>query len=362
VAPTGGVVMTLDFAAVVDRGTFRLDAEVTVAAGEVVALLGPNGAGKTTLLRAVAGLTPVDVGRVALTDQVLDAPADGVFVEPEQRRLGVVFQDHRLFPHLKVIDNVAYGLRAQGVGRAQAHDAALTWIRRLGIADLARQKPHQLSAGQSQRVALARALASEPAALLLDEPLAALDVQTRAEVQGELREHLANFARPTLLITHDPIEALLLATRIVVLEAGRVVQSGTAVEITSRPATPYVARLVGMNLYRGVSDGGVVVLDGGARAVVADAPSGAVLVAVRPSAFTVHTTEPAASSARNVWTGTVATLAPLGDRIRLTVAAAQPVLVDLTAVAVAELAVTPGQPVWLTAKATDMTAYPTAPI
>jgi molybdate transport system ATP-binding protein len=223
---------------------------------------------------------------------------------------------------------------------------------------LARRRPAQLSGGQGQRVALARALASDPQALLLDEPLAALDVQTRAEVQAELREHLHAFAGPTVLVTHDPVEALLLAHRIVVLEAGRVVQQGTAAEITTRPRTRYVARVVGVNLYRGTASAGTVSLDGGGALAVADAPDGRVLATVRPSAFTVHIAAPEHSSARNVWAARVTSLVPLGDRIRLTAAGVQSTLVDLTAAAVAELGIVPGQQVWLTAKATDVTAYP----
>jgi molybdate transport system ATP-binding protein len=353
--------MTLAVAASVARGEFTLDVAVPAGAGEVVAVLGPNGAGKSTLLRAVAGLLAVDSGRIELDGTVLDDPARRVFVPPEQRRIGVVFQDHRLFPHLRVLDNVAFGLRARGVARAPARAAAARWLRRLDLAELARRRPGQLSGGQAQRVALARALAWEPAALLLDEPLAALDVQTRAEVQGELREHLAGFGGPTLLVTHDPIEALLLAARIVVLERGRVVQQGTPAEITSRPATPYVARLVGMNLYAGRAAGGVVALDGGGTLYVPDAGDGRVLVALRPSALTVYAQEPHESSARNLWPATITALAPLGDRIRITAAWRQTVFVDVTAAAVAELGLAPGQAVWLSAKATDLVAYP-APV
>ena len=350
--------MTLRFAAAVVRGEFRLDAHVTAAPGEVVALLGPNGAGKTTLLRAVAGLLTVGSGTITLDDEVFDDPARARFVAPEHRRIGVVFQEHRLFPHLRVVDNVAFGLRSQGIRRTDARAAASDWLGRLGLAELSRHRPQQLSGGQAQRVALARALACEPRALLLDEPLAALDVQTRAEVQGELREHLAAFPGPTLLVTHDPIEALLLATRLVVLERGTVVQQGSPAEITSRPVTPYVARLVGVNLYSGTGRRGVVALDGGGVLTVSDAADGAVLVAVRPSALTVHTEAPDHSSARNTWTGVIGALAPLGDRIRVTVQGPQPMLVDVTASAVAELGLTPGRLVWLTAKATDITAYP----
>ncbi|HEV7205590.1 MAG TPA: ATP-binding cassette domain-containing protein, partial [Jatrophihabitans sp.] len=338
-----------------------LDVSLVAEPGEVVAVLGPNGAGKSTLLRAIAGLLALDDGTVRLGDRVLDDRRAGVFVEPQDRAVGVVFQDHRLFPHLRVLDNVAFGPRSRGTHRAQARANAATWLDRLGVGELARRRPRELSGGQAQRVALARALACDPGALLLDEPLAALDVQTRAEVQGELREHLGAFAGPTVIVTHDPIEALLLATRIVVLEEGRVVQEGTPTEITSRPLTPYVARLVGMNLYRGVARAHTVELDGGGRLAAADALDGRVLVALRPSAFTVHVEEPLRSSARNIWPARVESLAPLGDRIRVTARGAQLVTVDVTASAVAELGLGPGRGVWLSAKATDVTAYPGEP-
>lgn len=342
----------------VRRGSFELAVSVAAEPGAVLAVLGPNGAGKSTLLRTVAGLLPLDRGVVRLGGQVFDDPEANVFVSPRQRHIGVVFQDHRLFPHLRVLDNVAFGPRSRGMSKARARFAAQGWLERLGLSDLQHRHPRQLSGGQAQRVALARALASDPAALLLDEPLAALDVQTRAEVQGELREHLHAFAGPTMLITHDPIEALLLATRIVVLEAGRVVQAGTPAEITARPLTPYVARLVGMNLYVGAADGDEVRIDGGGTVIGTDVPPGRVLAALRPSAITVHTTPPAASSARNIWPATVTALAPLGDRVRMSTRGTPDATVDVTAAAIAELALAPGVPVWLTAKATDVSAYP----
>ncbi len=350
--------MSLAIAGSVRRGEFELDVAIEAQPGEVLAVLGPNGAGKSTLLRVVAGLLAVDSGVVRLGARVLDDRAHGVFVAPQQRRLGVVFQDHRLFPHLRVVDNVAFGPAARGANQRAARDAARGWLQRLGLDDLARRHPRQLSGGQAQRVALARALACAPDALLLDEPLAALDVQTRAEVQGELREHLGAFAGPTVLVTHDPIEALLLAQRIVVLERGRVAQAGSPAEITSRPLTPYVARLVGMNLYVGDAAGDTVHVDGGGTIVAADTPTGRVLAAVRPSAITVHTEAPHGSSARNIWAATVSSLAPLGDRIRVTTAGELAATVDVTAAAVAELTLAPGRRVWLSAKATDVTAYP----
>ncbi|MCU1659107.1 MAG: transporter ATP-binding protein [Pseudonocardiales bacterium] len=348
----------LHVCATVERGAFRLDADVGAEPGEVVGVLGPNGAGKSTLLRAIAGLTPVTTGRIVLGEDVLDDADRGIFRRPEQRPVGVVFQNYRLFPHLTVRANVAFAARCRGMRRGPAGHVADGWLRRLALTDFADRKPAQLSGGQAQRVALARALAADPDLLLLDEPLAALDVQTHAEVQGELRAHLADFPGPTLFVTHDPIEALLLASRIVILEQGLITQQGTPTEITSRPRTPYVARLVGMNLYAGHASAGVVALDGGGVLVAPDAADGRVLVALRPSALTVYAEEPHASSARNIWPASITALAPLGDRIRLTAVGAQTVFADVTASAVAELQLIPGRPVWLTAKATDLVAYP----
>jgi molybdate transport system ATP-binding protein len=350
--------VSLDFAATVSRGTFTLRAELSVEPGEVMAVLGPNGAGKSSLLRAVAGLLAVDSGSIELDGRPVDAPDAGVFVPPEARGIGVVFQDHRLFPHLRVIDNVAFGPRSRGASRAEARAAASMWIERLGLTQFADRHPGRLSGGQAQRVALARALAASPRALLLDEPLAALDVQTRAEVQGELREHLAAYDGPTLLVTHDPVEALVLADRIAVIENGTVVQQGTPSEISSRPVTAYVAKLVGVNLYQGIAGGGRVQLDGGGELSAVEAPDGHIFVAVRPSAFTVHDAPPHPSSARIVWNGTVRTLVPLADRVRLTVDTERPVLVDITPAALTELRLAPGAQVWLTAKATDVATYP----
>jgi molybdate transport system ATP-binding protein len=186
-------------------------------------------------------------------------------------------------------------------------------------------------------------------------------VQTRAEVQGELREHLGAFAGPTLLVTHDPIEALLLAQRIVVLEDGRVAQAGTPTEITTKPLTPYVARLVGVNLYSGTANGTRIRLAGGGTLHAADPAAGPVLVALRPTSITLHRHAPDDSSARNAWPATVSGLAPLGDRVRVTAEGEFTATTDVTAAAVAELGLAPGEQVWLSAKATDLTVYPAPP-
>jgi len=341
---------------VVERAAFTLDVDLAVQPREVVAVLGPNGAGKTTLLRALCGLTPVSGGRISLGDEVVDDPSADVWVAPSGRRVGVVFQDYRLFPHLTVLDNVAFGVR--GRSRSAARSRAASWVERLGLADLADRKPAEVSGGQAQRVALARALAGDPAALLLDEPLAALDAGTRLDVRSTLREHLHEYDGPTLLVTHDPLDALVLADRIVVLEDGRVSQQGAALDVARRPSTAYVARLLGLNLLRGTASDGAVQLDDGGTLQVADREArGPMLLAIRPTAVALHAQRPE-GSARNVWRARVDGVETIGDRVRVTVVGEPTVMVDVTPGAVSELAIARGSDVWLSTKATEIDVYP----
>jgi len=211
----------------VERGSFRLEADLRAAPGEVLGVLGPNGAGKTTLLRALSGLDALTSGSIRLGSLTLDDVATDTFVPPQHRPVGLVFQNYRLFPHLDVRDNVAYAPRVQGARRRQARAVADTWLERLDLTALATRRPHQISGGQAQQVALARALAANPGFLLLDEPLSALDARTRLDVRDHLRHHLDQFAGPVLLITHDPLEAMIMADRLLVIENGRVVQQGS---------------------------------------------------------------------------------------------------------------------------------------
>src|SRR5262245_24810867 len=198
--------MSLEASVRLRRGTFELDVALAVEAGETAAILGPNGCGKTTLLHALAGLVPLDEGRVTLDGVVMEDAARGIAVATEQRPIAVVFQNQLLFPHMSALDNVAFGLRCHGRPRAEARRVARQWLESMGLADHARARPDALSGGQGQRVALARALAVEPRMLLLDEPLAAVDVQGRAELRRDLRRHLASFGGVRLLVTHDPLE------------------------------------------------------------------------------------------------------------------------------------------------------------
>ena len=215
---------------------FVLDVELDIPAGSTTAVLGPNGAGKSTIVDAVAGLLTPDRGVIRLADRTLTDVTSGVAVPVDRRNVGVVFQNYLLFNHLDVLDNVAFGPRSRGVGRRASRMRAHRWLDRLDLADIATRRPPELSGGQAQRVALARALAAEPEVLLLDEPLAAVDVATRARLRRTLRGHLEQFAGPRLLITHDPTDATLLADRVVVIEDGSVAQRGEPDDIRRRPA------------------------------------------------------------------------------------------------------------------------------
>jgi molybdate transport system ATP-binding protein len=225
-------------------------------------------------------------------------------VPPEQRGTALVFQEHLLFGHLDVLDNIAFAARSAGATRRRSRADAEPWLERLGLDGLGQRRPRELSGGQAQRVALARALAARPALLLLDEPLAALDAQTRDEVRGLLRTLLAGSGSGagTLMVTHDPLDALVVADRLVVVEHGEAVQTGTPSQVARRPATAYVAALVGLNLYRGRARGGDVALHGGGVLHTPDAPDGEVLVALRPEAVALHLDRPDGSP-RNVWQG-----------------------------------------------------------
>lgn len=352
----------LDFAGTVRQGDFTLALECTAAPGEVLALLGPNGAGKSTLLRAVAGLVPISSGHVRIGGTTVDEPAERRYVPPEARRVGYVFQNYRLFPHLSLLENVAFGPRSRGTSARSARETARSLLARLDLADLADRKPGQVSGGQAQRAALARALAGDPAILLLDEPLAALDARTKVDIRASLRRYLAGFAGPVVLVTHDPLEAMVLADRLLVIEAGEEVQTGTPAEVARRPRTDYVARLVGLNIYPGTLDPTTrtVTLDDGGHLVVTptEGATGRVFAALRPAAIAVHTTRPEHGSFRNVWPGRVTGIEMVADRVRLEVAGEPDALVDITAAAVADLGLAVGDRVWLTAKAQEMEAYP----
>ncbi len=225
--------------------TLDLSVDIHVETGRTLAIMGPNGAGKSTIVRCLAGLTPIRVGHIHVDDAIWDDPNMGQFLSPAGRNVGLMFQDHLLFRHLTALDNVAFGPRARGLSSRDARGKAAACLERLGLSELANARPAQLSGGQSQRVALARALVNKPTLLLLDEPLASLDVVTRRHMRSEIARDLTAYQPSTILITHDPEDARHLAQEVMVIEAGRVVQRGTHDELSSHPATPYVAELFG---------------------------------------------------------------------------------------------------------------------
>jgi molybdate transport system ATP-binding protein len=336
-------------------GTLDLDATVDAAQGEIVALLGPNGAGKTTFLRALAGLARPGRARVVLDGVVLEDTTKGIRVPTERRPIGIVFQQHLLFPHLTVLENVAFGLRARG--RANARESATAWLARVGLSGYAHARPAALSGGEAQRVAVARALAIDPRLLLLDEPLSALDATTRVEVRRELRRHLASFNGARLLVTHDPLEAAALADRLVILENGRVVQSGPVDDVTRHPRSRFVADLVGVNLLRGRAEGGVVVLESGQQLTALDAGEGDVFAVIHPRSVAIHRTHPEGTP-RNVWPGTVSSVDLLGERARVAIGGMLPIVAEVTASAVRELDLRERAEVWVSVKAAEVAVYP----
>ncbi|MGP4024967.1 ABC transporter ATP-binding protein [Actinomadura sp. 3N407] len=353
----------LDARLVVRRAAFELDLALTAEPGEVVALLGPNGAGKSTALRALAGLVPMAGGHIRLDG------ADLRPLPPDRRGIGMVFQDYLLFPHLTTLENIAFGPRCQGAGRRAARRRAADWLDRVGLAEFAAVRPRALSGGQAQRVALARALAVEPGLLLLDEPLAALDAHTRLEIRAALRRHLAGFAGAAVLVTHDPLDAMVLADRIVVVEGGRLVQEGTPADVARRPRTDYVARLVGLNLYRGRAAGGTVligdgvvgdgVIGAGAGTIdTVDSLEGEVFLAFAPSSVALYRTRPDGSP-RNLWRTRVAAIERQGDRVRVRLSGPPfDAVAEVTPAAVAELQLSEGSLIWAAVKATETHVYP----
>jgi molybdate transport system ATP-binding protein len=310
----------------------RVTAFFSAEPGDVVAVIGPNGAGKTTLLRALAGIVEpggrVEVGGASWTDPP---------VLVRDRRIGLVFQEQALFPHLSALDNVAFGLRSRGAARQEAAAIARTWLDRLGVGGLAGRRPRELSGGQAQRVAIARALATEPTLLLLDEPFAGLDVGVATALRLELARHLAAYDGITLLVTHHALDALTLATRVLVLDEGRIAQEGEPAEVAARPRTDHVARLVGLNVLRDRDT----------------------FTAFSPTTVTVSLHEPE-GSARLRWQGPILSVVPHGDALRLLVDAGPHLLADVTPAAAAELGLEPGRAVWLSVKETAVETYSAA--
>jgi molybdate transport system ATP-binding protein len=336
---------------------FLLDVGVVAPRGEITAVIGPNASGKTTLLRAIAGLVPLESGIVELGDVVLEDVATGRYVETRDRNIGYVFQDSLLFPHLTATDNVAYSMRMAGRPKREARVAARRALAEAGLEEVATLKPDELSGGRRQLVALLRALAREPDLLLLDEPTSSIDAAARPRVRRELLARVTTFGGVTLLVSHDPVEAMSMASKIFVLEDGKVVQSGTPHELAARPVSRYVAEVVGVNLWRGTAREGVILTDSGGRIISADRISGDVVAIAHPQAIALHMCEPRGTP-RNTWSGRIDSLEPIGaGRIRVRISAEIPVIAEVTPAAREELQLGAGASVWATLKATEVRAY-----
>ena len=348
----------LDAHVVVRRPSHTLDVRLTAERGDVIAVIGPNGAGKSTLVRALAGIEPLTEGHIACAGATWEE-AGRRRLEVRRRRVGVVFQNELLFPHLSALGNAAFGPRSRGVHRHEAETVAREWLARFGIEDLADRRPGQLSGGQAQRVSIARALAAHPQVLLLDEPLSALDVGVAMALRLELARHLAEYDGVTVLVTHDALDAMTLANRVLVLDEGRVAQTGTPQEVARRPLTEHVARLVGLNVLRGASHGTAVRLVDGTDLVTAVPTDGEVNACFSPAAVTLTLEEPT-GSARNRWAGTVVSASPHGSAVRVHVDAATGLIADVTPESAAALGLTPGRRVWATVKATEVQVYGTS--
>lgn len=331
-------------------GGFTIQAEFDAPAGSCTAIVGPNGAGKTTLIHALAGLIPLHQGKVVLAGQVVDNPVQGIWVPSDRRPIALHSQHNLLFPHLSVVDNVAFGPRCSGMASRPARQLAEGWLQKLGLAELAHVRPAQLSGGQAQRVGLARAAACQPDVLLLDESLASLDAETRTDV----RHLLADVPATRVLITHDPVEARVLADQLLVMEQGQIVQAGTPEEVTADPRTPWTAGLLDINLLTGHAVGTQVALDCGLALTTAMPMTGPVLVTFSPAAITLSTTQPH-TSARNTWEAEVARIQPESDRVRVLLGAPAPCHVWVTPQAAGELGLSAGSRCWAALKATELT-------
>jgi molybdopterin-binding protein len=338
----------LQVEATTNRGSLDLDVAIEVPAGGCLALAGPSGAGKTTVLRIAAGLLRPTAGRVACNGSVWLDTARGIDVPAERRRCGYVFQDYALFGHMSAWRNVAYA----GVKRPRA----IAMLERFGLGERADAKPAELSGGERQRVALARALAREPAVLLLDEPLSALDTRTRAAAARELAAVVRETGVPTLLVTHDFHHAAQLGDRVGILDAGRIVQVGAAAELSARPASAFVADFTGAIVLTGTAGAGpdgttIVELDGGGRVISTDpAQAGPVAASVYPWEIVLERA-PSPGSAQNHLVAEVVSVTIIGGRARIGLAAGQPLAAEVTAAAVRELSLAPGTRVTATWKA-----------
>ncbi|MDR0782489.1 MAG: ABC transporter ATP-binding protein [Propionibacteriaceae bacterium] len=341
----------LDFAATVASRDVEL--AFTVNDGETLAIIGPNGSGKSTALGVIAGLVRATSGQVLLGGRDISG------LPPHQRQIALLTQDPLLFPHLSALDNVAFGLRAKGVPRGLAREQSLRWLAEVGIEELAARKPNQLSGGQAQRVAVARALAATPNLLMLDEPMAALDVGVAPALRQMLRTVLAN--RTAIIVTHDVLDALVLADRVIVIEHGRITEQGPTAQVLSRPRSEFAARIAGLNLVAGRWLNGTVVhpdaiLTGTTPEPILT-PAASVVAVFAPTSVAVYP-EAAHGSPRNTFAGTITEIEPFAGRVKVhSRVGALALSAEITPAAASELDLTPGATVYLSVKATEVTIF-----
>ena len=347
--------MTLTASVEARVGTLDLDVTIAAEANQMIAIVGPNGAGKTTLLRALAGLIPLRSGHIEIDGVVVTDVERHINMPPERRATAVMFQQALLFPHMTARDNIAFGLRARGIGRRRALEQSDVWLEQIGLRDRGSSRPAQMSGGEQQRVALARALITEPRMLLLDEPFASVDVSARVELRRMLRDQLSRYPGIRLVVTHDPLEAMALADQLVVLEQGRVTQAGSIDDVTARPRSRWVATMLGLNLFRGTATNQGLEIAGATIAALSDV-RGSALAVVHPRAIALHRSRPEGSP-RNVWRGEADSLDHEGDRIRVRITGPIPVVAEITPAAVSELGLVVGCGVWVSVKATEVDVY-----
>nr|WP_218891620.1 ABC transporter ATP-binding protein [Actinomycetospora corticicola] len=339
-----------------------MDVSLTVGSGEVVAVLGSNGAGKSTFLGALAGLYRPDRGSIVLDGRVLDD------VPVHRRRVGLLSQSALLFPHLTARDNVAFGPRSTGSGRRAARETADRWLAEVDATALADRRPSELSGGQAQRIAIARALACEPELLLLDEPFAALDVDVTPAIRSLLRRVVRAAGVTTLMVTHDVLDAVVLADRLVVLDAGRVVESGPTADVLRRPRSAFAARIAGLDLVpgrscpEGLRTAEGTVIGGVHPEPVADGESAVALFS--PTSVAVYR-EPSKGSPRTMVPVRLAAMEPHGELVRLRAGVpdggpgwVDGLAADVTPAAVADLGADPGDELWFSVKAAEVEVYP----
>lgn len=334
--------------------------DLELPSGDVLAVLGPNGAGKSTLLSLIAGLVAPDEARIVLGDRVLTDTATGTFVPAYQRGVAMLAQQPMLFPHLSVAANVAYGPRCRGHRRADAREIARRWLRAVDAESLAQRRPSELSGGQAQRIAIARALATEPGILLLDEPMAALDVAVAPSVRRLLRDILHADRRTAVIVTHDLLDALAIATTVIVVDGGRIVERGTVREVLTSPRSDFAARIAGVNLISGVVvEPGVIRTASGQRVFGVGGPEvGNPAAAVFPPTAVSIDTRPPHGSPRNIIRTIITELEVHGATVRVR-GSGQPdgssaLFADVTPAAVADLDLAPGREVYFVVKAMEV--------